>query len=155
MKVYITVPFTSKLDEKGVVQEDFIKFVDRLDSRPTKFDPSTYIPDRDFFKWGKVTFNPDTVYNKFRMELKAADLVVAVNPDEGISTNLVLGIAASLKKEVLIILKKEFENNRMAGLMYRGLRNMTKVRIVFYGDQQELERKLRKEIKDFIKSKKS
>ena len=66
MKVYITVQFTSHVNKEGIAEEPFVKFINIIDSTVKELKFSTYIPYRDFFKWGKVTFNPDTVYDKFK-----------------------------------------------------------------------------------------
>lgn len=154
MKVYITVPFTSHVNKEGIAEEPFVKFIDMIDSTVKKFKFSTYITYRDFFKWGKVIFNPDTVYEKFKMELETSELVIAVNPNEGQSTNLVLGIAAALKKEIIILLDNKFEKNSLIGLMYQGLKNMTNSNVIFYNDINDLKVKLRNSLRGFTRKNK-
>lgn len=152
MKVYIAVPFTSHVDKEGVAEESFVEFINEIDSTVKELKFSTYIAYRDFFKWGKITFNPDTVFEKFKLELESAKVVLAVNPNEGTSTNLILGISAALKKDIVILLNQQFEKESLVGLMYQGLKNMTNTTVIFYTDMNDLKTKLRRTLKKYSRS---
>ncbi|MEM5802600.1 MAG: hypothetical protein QXO57_01415 [Candidatus Aenigmatarchaeota archaeon] len=119
MKVYIIVPLAHRFDES--TREEFIKLVNLVDSILKEFKFSTYITYRDFLQWGRITYNPNTVFEKLELELKTSDLVVALNPNEGIGSNITLGIAATLKKFIIILLNKEFDISSLPGKMYKGL----------------------------------
>lgn len=149
MKVYITAPFTSKINEDGVVEKSFVELVEQVDTTIKNYGLSTYITYRDFLRWGKVVFNPDTIFEKLRRELKSSDLLVAVHPNEGVGTNLVIGVAVSMKKPIIIILNNDFERNTLAGLMYQGLRQMTDLNLIIYSDFDDLKKKLRVALRNF------
>ncbi len=152
MKVYITAPLAHRFNPEN--SEEFIKLVNFVDStlKELKFD--TYMTYRDFLQWGKITYNPKTVYQKLDLELKKSDLVLAVHPNEGIGCNITLGMASILKKPLIILLNKEFDLGSLPGLMYQGFSEITKCEIIVYNDIQDLGRKLRKSIKAFLKSRK-
>lgn len=150
MKVYITAPLAHRFDES--TREETIKLVNSIDSLLKEFKLSTYLTYRDFLRWGNVTFKPSTVYQKVDLELKTADLFLAVNPNEGISSNIILGMAAALRKYIIIVLDKHFDTESLPGLMYQGFNEITKCEIIVYNDMQDLHKKLRKAIKTFLKS---
>ncbi|MBU5536970.1 MAG: hypothetical protein QW818_03670 [Candidatus Aenigmatarchaeota archaeon] len=152
MKVYIIVPLAHRFDES--TREEFIKLVNLVDSILKEFKFSTYITYRDFLQWGRITYNPNTVFEKLELELKTSDLVVALNPNEGIGSNITLGIAATLKKFIIILLNKEFDISSLPGKMYQGFNKITKCEILVYSDVDDLKKKLRKTIREFLKSRK-
>ncbi len=151
MKVYITVPFMEHVNKEGMAEESFVKFIDEIDFLVKKFNFSTSLIYRDVFKWGRITFNPDTVYENFMSEIKSADVILAVDPNEGASCNLVLGIAAMLKKDLIILLNEDTEH--IVDVMYRGLKNMTNSTILIYKDREDLRKKLAKTLRKFKNNK--
>lgn len=152
MKVYITAPLAHRFDES--TREDMIKLVNSIDSLLKEFKLSTYLTYRDFLRWGNVTYNPSTVYQKLDLELKTSDLILSIHPNEGVGSNIVLGMAAALRKYIIIVLDKHFNTESLPGLMYQGFNKITKCEIIVYNDIQDLGRKLRKSIKAFLKSRK-
>ncbi len=152
MKVYITAPLAHSFNPEE--KEELIKLVNYVDLILKKMNFSTYLTYRDFLQWGKVTYNPTTVFEKLNNELRTADLVLAVHPCRGVGTNITLGMAATLKKPMIIIPHKDFEAKSLPGLMYQGFNKITKCEIIVYDDIQDLGRKLRKAVKAFLKSRK-
>ena len=150
MKVYITAPLAHRFNPE--ITEEFIKLVNSIDSILKEFKFDTYITYRDFLRWGKITYNPSTVYKKLHLELKTSDIVLAVHPNEGIGSNITLGMASVLKKPLIILLNKEFDISSLPGLMYQGFNEITKCEIIVYDDISDLRKKLRAAIKNFIKS---
>ncbi len=152
MKVYITAPLAQRFDES--TREETVKLVNSIDTLLKEFKISTYLTYRDFLQWGKVTYKPNTVYQKIDLELKTSDLFLAIHPNEGISSNITLGMAAALRKYIIIVLDKNFDIESMPGLIYQGFNEITKCEIIIYNDMQDLRTKLRKAIKIFLKSRK-
>lgn len=150
MKVYITAPLAHRFQPE--TRDEFIKIVNSIDSLLKEFKLSTYLTYRDFLRWGKVTYKPSTVYQKIDLELKTSDLFIAIHPNEGLSANITLGMAAALRKYIIIVLDKHFELDSLPGLMYQGFNEITKCEIIVYNDMQDLHKKLRKAIKTFLKS---
>ncbi|MBI1978560.1 MAG: hypothetical protein HYS62_00690 [Candidatus Aenigmarchaeota archaeon] len=144
MKVYITAPLTHSHYPED--KEELIKLINYVDSILKKLKFSTYITYRDFLQWGRVTYNPKTVFEKLTNELKTSDLLLAIHPCRGIGTNIVLGMAAILKKPIIIVPHKDFDTNSLSGLMYRGFKETTKCEIILYTDNEDLNKKLRKAI---------
>ena len=152
MKVYITAPLAHRFDES--TREETIKLVNSIDSLLKEFKLSTYLTYRDFLQWGRVTYNPSTVYRKLDLELKTSDLILSIHPNEGIGGNIVLGMASALRKYIIIVLDKHFDIESLPGLMYQGFNEITKCEILIYSDMQDLRKKLRKAVKIFLKSRK-
>ena len=150
MKVYITAPLAHRFDTK--TKEEFIKLVNSVDSLLKGFKFSTYLTYRDFLQWGKVSYNPNTVFEKLVLELKTSDFVLSIHPNEGIGSNIVLGMAATLKKHIIILLDKNFEIDSLPGLMYQGFNKITKCEILVYDGMSDLKKKLTIAIKNFLKS---
>ncbi|MBI2005583.1 MAG: hypothetical protein HYS80_02355 [Candidatus Aenigmarchaeota archaeon] len=124
MKVYITVPFMEHVNKEGMAEESFVKFIDEIDFLVKKFNFSTSL---------------------------IADVILAVDPNEGASCNLVLGIAAMLKKDLIILLNEDTEH--IVDVMYRGLKNMTNSTILIYKDREDLRKKLAKTLRKFKNNK--
>lgn len=152
MKVFITAPLAHRFDES--TREEMINLVNSVDSLLKEFKLSTYLTYRDFLRWGNITYKPSTVYQKLDLELKTTDLVLSINPNEGIGTNIVLGMASALRKYIIILLDRHFNLESLPGLMYRGFNEITKCEIIVYNDIQDLKKKLRKAIRTFLKSRK-
>ena len=149
MKVYISAPLSYQFETGD--KENLIKLVDLVDSILKESKLSTYITYRDFLQWGKVTYNPNTVFEKLNLELKTSDLLVVLNPEKGIGPNITLGMATALKKYIIILLDKNFDIESLPGLMYQGLNKITKCKIVTYEDMNDLRKKLKQAIKSFLK----
>ncbi len=147
MKVYIVAALVHRFNEE--TREEFIKLINFVDEILRELNLSTYMTYRDFLQWGKVTYNPNTVFEKLVHELKTSNLVLAIHPHEGAGSNITLGIAAAFKKPLLIALDKNFDIDSRLGLMYRGFNQITKSEILVYKDLEDLRRKLRKAIKTF------
>lgn len=152
MKVYITAPLAHRFDES--TRGEMSNLINSIDSLLKGFKLSTYLTYRDFLRWGEVTYKPSTVYQKIDLELKTSDLFLAVHPNEGISSNITLGMEAALRKYIIIILDRHFDTESLPGLMYEGFNEITKCEILVYSDIEDLRKKLRKAIKDFLKSRK-
>ena len=149
MKVYITAPLTHSFNPEE--KEELIKLVNYVDSILKKLKYSTYLTYRDFLQWGKVMYNPKTVFEKLTSELKTSDLVLAIHPCRGVGPNITLGMAAGLKKPMIIIPHKDFDLDSFPGLTYRGFKDTTKCEIITYKDNEELGKKLRKALLQFKK----
>ena len=145
MKVYITAPLSHRFDTS--TREQFVNRVNSIDGILKELKFSTYLTYRDFLRWGKVTFKPDTVFEKFTYELKNSDLILAIHPNEGIGSNIVLGMAAALKKPIIILVDRSFNLDSLPGLIYRGFYKITKCEILVYDDVADLRKKLRKSLK--------
>lgn len=149
MKVYITAPLSYRFNPE--TQEECLKFVNAIDSLLKEFKITTYLTYRDFLQWGKVTYNPTTVFEKLDYELKSADLVLVVHPDEGIGPNIVLGLATGVRKPIIIVMHQNFDINTLPGLMYQGFKKITNCEIIIHDSIEELRKKLRLSIKTFLK----
>lgn len=152
MKVYITAPLAHNFQPER--EEKLIEIVNFVDSILKEFKLQTYLTYRDFLQWGKVTYNPTTVFQKLDLELHEADIIIAVQPHEGVGCNITLGMASVLKKPLIILINKDFDMGSLPGLMYQGFKEMTKCEIIIYDDVQDLRKKLRQTIKNFMRTKK-
>lgn len=149
MKVYITAPLAHNYTPEN--REERIKLVNFVDSILKEFKFSTYVTYRDFLQWGKVSYNPTTVFEKIYREVKASDLVVGVYPNEGVGSSILLGMASAFKKHMIIILDKNFDIDSLPGLMYKGFNNVTKCQLVINESTDDLRTKFRKAILIFLK----
>lgn len=145
MKVYLIAPLADRFEPE--TRKEFIDLVSYVDALLKEMEFSTYITYRDLLQWGRVKFKPEVVLEKSNHELKEADIVVALHPNEGIGSNIVLGMGASMKKRIIILVDTSFDMESLPGLMYRGLKKITACDIEAYDDVDDLRKKLRKSVR--------
>lgn len=152
MKAYITAPYTGKSVIKhgqvyGEIKDQAYKnFLETIEAIVRNLGFSTFLPHRDIHKWGVVYIDPKEVYEKVMEAMKSADIVIAY-PEASTGAKVDIGLAAMLKKKIIIILNKNDE----VSLTYEGLKSVTDITIVKFSDIFDLKIKLQSSLNGLMK----
>jgi nucleoside 2-deoxyribosyltransferase len=143
--VYISAPYTEKSEIKDKSQPygqikniKYRKFLESIENIIKSCGLSTFLPHRDIHNWGYSFIEPNKIYQNSLEELKKCDIVVAY-PEKSKGVNVDIGIAASLKKKLIIILKEK----EKLSLTYPGLNLLSDIKIIRFKNMNDLEDQLK------------
>lgn len=148
-KIYFSAPYTSKAEKRkdaegyGQIKDrEYAKFLQRITNVMIECGYSVILPHKYVYEWGNTHFDAKAVVSRAFQSLSTCDILVAL-PEKSMGVNVLIGWASMMRKKVIILLWEDQD----ISVVYAGLGFLSETKILKFKNEQELEEKLRNELK--------